>query len=195
MLEVGSAVDRDLGPEATGANNSARVQRVSCIGYNCLDDVCHIRLSLGICICHRACSEAAHVSGIPVNGKDVDPIEFAKEKFGTVANFLGEERPDVDLYFDSAGAPNALPDHVRCGKAGSRMELTMIGSTAYNNEDMAQVVSYLGMRGPIRRRLSRTTSPRKNHNARRQARCDYSLHRRVPGVGTSAARGRLGSAR
>jgi 2-desacetyl-2-hydroxyethyl bacteriochlorophyllide A dehydrogenase len=104
------------------------------------------------------------MGGIPVNGKDVDPIEFAKEKFGTVANFLGEERPDVDLYFDSAGAPNALPDYVRGGKAGSRMvvlaltsrpievpqtqfvlsELTMIGSTAYNNEDIAQVVSYLG---------------------------------------------------
>lgn len=104
------------------------------------------------------------MGGIPVNGMEVDPIEFAKEKFGTVANFLGEQRPDVDLYFDSAGAPTAIPDYLRGGKAGSRMvvlaltprpieapqtqfvlsELTMIGSTAYDNDDIAQVVSYLG---------------------------------------------------
>ncbi|GAB2817792.1 zinc-binding dehydrogenase [Streptomyces chlorus] len=104
------------------------------------------------------------MGGIPVNGKEVDPIEFAKERFGTVENFLGEVKPDVDIYFDSAGAPNAIPDYLRGGKAGSRMvvlalpprsfevpqtqfvlsELALLGSTAYNNDDIAQVVSYLG---------------------------------------------------
>ncbi|MGJ9374193.1 zinc-dependent alcohol dehydrogenase [Nesterenkonia sp. CF4.4] len=103
------------------------------------------------------------LGGIPVDGRDVDPIAFARERFGTIPNFLGDERPDVDMYFDSAGSPNVLPDYLRGGKPGSRMvvlalpqrtlevpqtqfvlsELTVIGSTAYTNDDIAEVVAYL----------------------------------------------------
>lgn len=103
------------------------------------------------------------LGGIPVNGADTDPIEFAKERFGVVPNFLGEDRPDIDIFIESAGSPNAVPDYLRGGKAGSRMvvvalpprelvvpqsqfvlsELTLIGSTAYSNDDIAEVVEHL----------------------------------------------------
>lgn len=103
------------------------------------------------------------LGGIPVNGKDVDPIEFAKEQFGTVKNFYDEDRPDIDIYIDSSGAPNSVPDYLRGGKPSSRLvllaltprpmeipqtdfvlrEQALLSSTAYSNEDIAEVVQYL----------------------------------------------------
>ena len=103
------------------------------------------------------------LGGIPVNGKDVDPIEFAKERFGTVKNFYDEDRPDIDIYVDSSGAPNSLPDYLRGGKPDSRLvllaltprpmeipqtdfvlrEQAILSSTAYSNDDIAEVVQYL----------------------------------------------------
>ncbi len=104
------------------------------------------------------------MGGIPVNGKEVDPIEFGTSKFGSVTDMNGNRKPDVDLYFDSAGAPNAIQDYIRGGKPKSKMvvialsgnqvtipqaafvlsELALLGSTAYNDTDIREVISYLG---------------------------------------------------
>lgn len=106
------------------------------------------------------------LGGIPVNGLETDPIEFAKERFGVVTNFIDEERADVDIFIDSAGSPNAVPDYLRGGKPGSRMvlvalppssievsqtmfvlqELSILTSLAYSNEDIAEVLTYLDER-------------------------------------------------
>lgn len=103
------------------------------------------------------------LGGIPVNALEVDPVEFAAERFGTVTNFIDEKRPDVDIWVDSSGASNSLPDYLRGGKPGSRMvlvalppstleisqtafvmaELTLQTSLAYSNDDIAEVVQYL----------------------------------------------------
>ncbi|GAA1245543.1 zinc-binding dehydrogenase [Microbacterium phyllosphaerae] len=103
------------------------------------------------------------LGGIPVDGREVDPIEFAKERFGVVTNFIDEERADVDIFIDSAGSPNAMSDYLRGGKPGSRMvlvalpphsfeisqtafvlqELSILTSLAYSNDDIAEVVRYL----------------------------------------------------
>ncbi|MDO5371971.1 MAG: zinc-binding dehydrogenase [Corynebacterium glutamicum] len=103
------------------------------------------------------------LGGIPVNALEQDPIEFAAELFGTSANFIDEQRPNVDIYIDSSGAPNSVPDYLRGGKPGSRLvllalpprsveipqtpfvmsELSILSSLAYNNEDIAEVVQYL----------------------------------------------------
>lgn len=103
------------------------------------------------------------LGGIPVNGMETDLVEFAKERFGVAVNFCDEERIDADTWFDSAGVPTATATYVQAGKAYSRMalvglpptdfsanqtafvlsELTLIGSTAYNNDDIAEVVQYL----------------------------------------------------
>lgn len=104
------------------------------------------------------------LGGIPVNGKETDPIEFAIEKFGYVEDMNGNKKPDVDMYFDSAGSPNAVPDYMRGGKPGSRCivlalsaitveiapamlvlsELSLLGSTAYSATDINEVIQYLG---------------------------------------------------
>lgn len=104
------------------------------------------------------------LGGIPVNGKETDPIQFAIEKFGAVPDMYGNDRPDVDIWFDSAGSPNAVPDYMRGGKPGSRCivlalsaitveiapaalvlsELSLLGSTAYNATDINEVIRYLG---------------------------------------------------
>lgn len=103
------------------------------------------------------------LGGIPVNAREIDPVEFAAEHFGTVTNFIDEQRPDVDIFIDSAGVPSAVPDYLRGGKPGSRMvlvalpphsldvpqtafvmsELTLLSSLAYSNEDIAEVVHHL----------------------------------------------------
>lgn len=104
------------------------------------------------------------LGGIPVNGKETDPIEFAIEKFGSVEDMNGNKKPDVDLFFDAAGAPNAISDYVRGGKPTSKMvvlalsantveipqaafvlsELAILGSTAYNEKDISEVIGFLG---------------------------------------------------
>lgn len=104
------------------------------------------------------------LGGIPVNGAEVDPIAYAIERFGWVEDMNGNRKPDVDIYFDSAGSPNAIPDYIRGGKPGSRCvvlalsantvevpqaafvlsELALLGSTAYNATDINQVISYIG---------------------------------------------------
>lgn len=106
------------------------------------------------------------LGGIPVNGQEMDPIQFAKECFGTVKNFLDEDMADVNIFVDSAGAPNSVPDYLRGGKPDSRMvllaltprpmeipqtgfvlrEQSLLTSTAYSNEDIAEVVQYLGQK-------------------------------------------------
>lgn len=48
------------------------------------------------------------LGGIPINGQEVDPIDSAAEKFGTVENFSGEDRADIDIYVDTSGAPNSV---------------------------------------------------------------------------------------
>ncbi|MGX1163585.1 threonine dehydrogenase-like Zn-dependent dehydrogenase [Pseudarthrobacter sp. SLBN-100] len=78
---------------------------------------------------------------------------------------MGNLKPDVDIFFDAAGAPNALQDYIRSGKPGSRMvviavsantntveipqsafvlsELSILGSMAFNAEDNKQVIEYI----------------------------------------------------
>lgn len=103
------------------------------------------------------------LGGIPVNGLQTDPIQFAMDQFGAVEDMQGNKKPDIDAYFDSSGAPNSIPDYVRGGKPGSAMvvvaighssieiphsafvlsELKVLGSLAYSVEDNAEVVAFL----------------------------------------------------
>lgn len=115
-------------------------------------------------VVQRKLDVVAQLGGIPLDAKTADPIEFAKEHFGTVTNFLDEEVADVDIYVDSAGTGNVVPDYLRGGKPGSRLvllalptttmeipqtifvirELNLLTAVAYSNEDIAEVVAYLG---------------------------------------------------
>lgn len=115
-------------------------------------------------VVQRKLDVIAQLGGIPVDARTTDPIEFAKERFGTATNFLDEEVADVDVYIDSAGTRNVMPDYLRGGKPGSRMvllalppttieipqtlfvirELSVLSTVAYSNEDIAEVVAYLG---------------------------------------------------
>lgn len=104
------------------------------------------------------------LGGTPINGLEVDPIEYAIEHFGYVEDMNGNKKPKIDMYFDASGAPNSVPDYFRGGRPGSRMvvlalsantveiapaemvlsELRLLGSTAYSSEDINQVISYMG---------------------------------------------------
>lgn len=106
---------------------------------------------------------AEQLGAIVVNGAETDPIEFAIDRFGYVPDMNGIKKADVDMFFDSAGAPQAIESYIRGGKQGSRMvvlalsanevtipqaafvlsELSLLGSTAYNATDVNQVISYL----------------------------------------------------
>lgn len=103
------------------------------------------------------------LGGIPFNAHNGDPIEFLTERFGGVEDMYGTKKPNVDMYFDSAGTPNAIGDYVRGSKPGARCivlalsgntveipqaafvlsELTIQGSTAYNATDINQVIQYM----------------------------------------------------
>lgn len=103
------------------------------------------------------------LGGIPVNGKEQDPVEFAIERFGAVQDMNGNTKADVDFWFDSSGAPNSVPDFLRGAKRLSTLvivaigkkdvtiphsdfalgEITIKGALAYDTNDNAEVIQYL----------------------------------------------------
>ncbi len=107
----------------------------------------------------------AEMGGIPVNGKEIEPLQFVLDRFGSVKDMVGNLKPDVDMFFDAAGAPNALQDYVSGGKPGSRMvviavsastntveipqsafvmsELSILGSMAFDPADINEVIDYI----------------------------------------------------
>ena len=106
---------------------------------------------------------ARAMGGIPVNATETDPIHFASDRLGSVTDFHGNPKPNVDLFFDAAGVPSAIHDYVRGGKPDSCMVviavstntvhipqaafvlsgLRILGSAAYDAADINEVISYI----------------------------------------------------
>lgn len=107
---------------------------------------------------------ARKLGGIPVNSAKEDVAQVAIERFGAVTDMNGNAKPDVEMWFDSAGHPSAINGYVTHGKPGSRCvvlalsantveipqaafvlsELAILGSTAYDATDINQVIRYMG---------------------------------------------------
>ncbi|MGX1163560.1 L-iditol 2-dehydrogenase [Arthrobacter sp. SLBN-100] len=107
----------------------------------------------------------AKMGGIPVDANEIQPLEFVLDRFGSVEDMLANPKPDVDMFFDAAGAPHALQDYIRGGKPDSRMvviavsaatntveipqsafvmsELNILGSMAFTPTDIKEVIDYI----------------------------------------------------
>ncbi len=108
--------------------------------------------------------KAKEMCAIPFNAKSGSLKEFLKEKFGAgLSSMAGQEAVDIDLYIDTAGAKNIMPDVLSMAKNHSRFvivalyhqdvtinpyqilgaEMEVVGSFAYANSDIEEVIESL----------------------------------------------------
>lgn len=108
--------------------------------------------------------KAKEMGAIPFNANDGSLKEFLKDKFGSgLSSMAGQEAVDVDLFIDTAGAKNIMPDVLSMAKNYSRFvvvalyhhevtinpyqilgaEMEVVGSFAYANSDIEEVIEAL----------------------------------------------------
>ncbi|MGN0628167.1 MAG: zinc-binding dehydrogenase [Oscillospiraceae bacterium] len=108
--------------------------------------------------------KAKAIGAIPFNSAKGDLGEFLMDKYGYDLIGFGTKAAKVDAYIDAAGAPSVLQDFLNIANTGSRMavvamyhnmvqiqptnillsECEILGSCAYNNKDIHEVLDNLG---------------------------------------------------
>jgi 2-desacetyl-2-hydroxyethyl bacteriochlorophyllide A dehydrogenase len=109
------------------------------------------------------------LGAVVCNVAEADLIEFLKEHFGAALHRMGYPAVNVDIVVDCAAATNVIDDFFKMGKWGSRLaivgvpsepipvstgrllssEASIMGSCAYEHEDIMEVINILASKKSI----------------------------------------------